>query len=776
MDYPPADPALSACQVQVTGVVQGVGFRPFIFNLAERLGLAGSVCNTSGGVSIEVEGAPEALTAFVQAVRAEAPPLARIEQVTVTAGPVQGLSGFHIQASLAQPQAFQPVSPDVAVCADCERELFDPADRRYLYPFINCTHCGPRYTIIRALPYDRPATTLADFPLCPACQTEYGNPRDRRFHAQPVACPVCGPQVWLADANGQRLAEGLAAIVAVRRHVRQGGIAAVQGLGGFQLVCNAADETAVRTLRERKAREGKPLAVMAADLPTAEQLVRLDATSRAVLTGREKPIVLAERQPTAPVAPSVAANLNTLGVMLPYTPLHHLLLNATDPALAAEPTPPVWVVTSGNLSQQPLARTPAEALSQLAGVAEMFLLHNRDIQARCDDSVVHATPAGLTPWRRARGYAPYPIHLPQAGPPVLAVGGELKNTLCLTREAYAFLSPHIGDMGNLETQAVFEATLAHLQGLFGVRPQAIIHDLHPGYLTTRWAKRQPGPHVAVQHHHAHIAACLADNGLPGDVPVIGLAFDGTGYGPDGAIWGGEVLVADYQQYQRVGHVEYLPLPGGEAAIREPWRAVVGYLTALGLPLEGLPGLQGRDPRHVAVLTQQVQRGLNAPRTSSLGRLCDVAAALCGVGGVATYEAQAAIEFEAQAANPADHDPYPFSMEMTATGRVWRVGALLAALCAQARQGAPLAVLSARFHRTLIEMTVDMAEAVRADTRLNDVALSGGVWQNHTLTQGVVSALTQRGFAVWQHRLTPPNDGGLALGQAVIGQYLLASRR
>lgn len=776
MDYPPADPALSACQLQVTGVVQGVGFRPFIFNLAERLGLAGTVRNTSGGVVIEVEGAPTALTAFVQAVRAEAPPLARIEQVTVTAGPVRGRRGFHIEASQSQPSAVQPVSPDVAVCAACAHELFDPADRRYLYPFINCTHCGPRYTIIRTLPYDRPATTLADFALCPACQTEYDNPRDRRFHAQPVACPACGPQVWLASANGQRLATGLTAILALRRHVRQGGIAAVQGLGGFQLVCNAADEQAVRTLRARKAREGKPLAVMAADLPTAEQLVRLDAASRAVLTGREKPIVLAERQPGAPVAASVAANLNTLGVMLPYTPLHHLLLNATDPALAAEPAPPVWVVTSGNLSQQPLARTPAEALSQLAGVAEVWLLHNREIFARCDDSVVRATPTGLTHWRRARGYAPYPIHLPQAGPPVLAVGGELKNTLCLTRQAYAFLSPHIGDMGNAETQAVFEATLAHLQALFGVQPQAIIHDLHPTYLTTRWAKRQPGPHVAVQHHHAHIAACLADNGLPGEEPVIGLAFDGTGYGPDGAIWGGEVLVADYRQYQRVGQVEYLPLPGGEAAIHEPWRAVVGYLTALGLPLADLPGLHGRDPRHVAVLVRQVQTGLNAPRTSSMGRLCDVAAALCGVGGVAAYEAQAAIEFEAHAADPLAAEPYPFGLESTPTGWVWRVGALLAALSASARQGAPLAVLSARFHRTLIDMTVAMVEAVRAATGLQQVALSGGVWQNHLLTQGVVTALQARGCTVWQHRHTPPNDGGLALGQAVIGQYLLANGR
>lgn len=765
--------------LHITGVVQGVGFRPFIYGLATRFGLRGWVNNTSAGVEIEVQGEEETLRAFVEAIRCEKPPLAHIDALTVMEVKTnETFSIFEIRESAAIPGAFQPVSPDVAICADCQRELFDPADRRYLYPFINCTNCGPRFTIIKDLPYDRPQTTMSAFPLCSDCEREYHDPLDRRFHAQPVACPVCGPHVWLEIPGQGTLAERLEALLAARRLLREGKILAIKGLGGFHLACDATNAGAVEALRQRKGRQGKPFALMAADLATVERHCFLSEAARNLLTGREKPIVLLPRRPDSTLAEGVAPGVDTLGFMLPYTPLHLLLLNQTDPVLAAEPVPPVLVMTSGNYSEEPIATDNRDALERLAPLADAFLLHNRDIHIRCDDSVVrldetvpHSQPLTVH-LRRSRGYAPYPVHLPFETRPTLAVGGELKNTFCLTREKYAFLSHHIGDMENAETYASFEQGVQHLSRLFRVTPEIIACDLHPGYFTTSWAEQNT--HVSlvhVQHHHAHIAACLADNGLPNE-PVIGLAYDGTGYGPDGAIWGGEILIADYARYERLGHLEYLPLPGGDSAIRHPWRIAIGYAHALGLCLGRLPFLTYLDPQAVSVVRTQVERKLNAPLTSSLGRLFDAVAALAGVRLDVTYEAQAAIELEVLARPHADHAAaFPYTLHEQDGALVIGLQELLAAVVEAAANGQPASEIGARFHATVATFSLEVCRRIRERCGLTTVALSGGVWQNQLLLTLTRRLLLADGFRVYVHRQTPPNDGGLALGQAAVANFV-----
>jgi hydrogenase maturation protein HypF len=784
-------------RIHVAGVVQGVGFRPFVYNLAGRYQLRGEVRNTSAGVDIAVEGDDQAVQAFVLALRSDAPPLARIEALTVVDAAPGGFASFAIGASQTRPGAFQPVSPDVALCADCERELFDPDNRRYLYPFINCTHCGPRFTIIRDLPYDRAATTMADFPLCAACQREYDDPADRRFHAQPVACPDCGPQVELWR-NGQTAApRQLAAVLHARGLLSAGAILAVKGLGGFHLACDAGNVAAVAELRRRKGRVGKPFAVMLADLATVEEVCHVSPAELGLLTGREKPIVLLARRPEQRLAAEVSSGLTTLGVMLPYTPLHHLLLNQSDPVLAAEPAPRALVMTSGNVSEEPLAAGNDEALARLGGLADAFLLHNRDIYLRCDDSVLRVIVPGADPLgqtaereaattptqpatlviRRARGYAPCPVHLPFEAPPVLAVGGELKNTFCLTRDRYAFLSQHIGDMQNLETLAAFEQNVAHLARLFHIEPAVIAHDLHPDYLSTRWAQRQTGAQwVGVQHHHAHIAAVMADNGLDGSEPVIGLAFDGTGYGTDGAIWGGEFLIADYSGFRRAAHLEYLPLPGGDAATRKPWRIALGYAAALGLHLGGLPFLRGINPGEAAVVRTAATRRLNAPLTSSMGRLFDAVAALANVRAEVSYEAQAAIELEALA-QPAlsETGTYPYRLDQVEGVTIIRLAELLDAVRADVAAGQPAGRISARFHRTIATLSVALCQQLRVETGLARVALSGGVWQNLTLLRLVCAGLRAAGFSVYTHQQVPPNDGGLALGQAAVAARQVLSQ-
>ncbi len=793
---------LSARHITVTGVVQGVGFRPFVYRLAHAHGLTGWVLNHSGGVEIAVEGTDEALTAFVRDLEAQAPPLARIAHIQVADVTPAGYTAFEIRHSVAEEGRYQLISPDIATCSDCLRELLDPADRRYRYPFTNCTNCGPRFTIIADIPYDRPLTTMRDFVMCPQCQAEYDNPLDRRFHAQPNACPVCGPHVWLEASSHltphasritpheSRIASGDEAIRATGRILREGGIVAIKGLGGFHLACDATNEHAVRALRERKRRPDKPLAVMMATLDEIGQHCHVSTEEERLLTSPECPIVLLRWKSESNVSRLVAPRHRYLGGMLPYTPLHHILLRDVGRPL---------VMTSGNLSEEPIARDNDEALRRLSHLADYFLLHNRDIYARYDDSVWFVPLSTPQPIRRARGYAPFPILLPFKVRPVLACGPELKNTFCLTKDTYAFVSQHIGDMENLETLEHFEDTIALYRRLFRIEPEIVAHDLHPDYLATKWAKQEArgGKQEAgsrkqeaggkkqedivhpascilnlascilhpVQHHHAHIAACLADNGWqPEDGPVIGVAWDGTGYGSDGHIWGGEFLVADYRGFRRVGQLEYLPMPGGEAAIHNPYRLTIGYLYALTGRLSAWD--TGASAEEVQIIRQQVDRHLNCPYTSAGGRLFDAVAALLGVCTRVSYEGQAAIELEMQAEEGEPGAAYPFDVD----GSVIRLRPLFEALLADREHGATVAEMAWRFHVTVAEMIQALCERIATETELRTVALSGGCFQNRLLLALTVPRLETAGLRVLLHRQVPCNDGGVSLGQAVVAHF------
>ncbi|HSM56826.1 MAG TPA: carbamoyltransferase HypF [Candidatus Sulfomarinibacteraceae bacterium] len=770
--------AVEARAIEVTGTVQGVGFRPFVFGLAQRLGLAGEVCNTSSGVALVVEGAPQALDAFVAALREEAPPLARVARVLASPRPVAGFEQFVIGGSRVEAGAFQAVSPDVSICPDCLRELFEPADRRYRYPFINCTNCGPRFTIIKGMPYDRPQTTMAPFPLCPQCAAEYEDPLDRRFHAQPVACPDCGPQLQFvagddaASGNGSGMLDGASgdrALAAARRWLAAGRIVAVKGLGGFHLACDATDETAVQRLRSRKRRAQKPLAVMMVDVETAAHHCHVSAAEAELLQSRERPIVVLARRADSALAEAVAPGQATVGVMLPYTPLHYLLLET------ASDFPEALVMTSGNRRSEPIVVDNAQARERLAGLADAFLLHDRAIHTRCDDSVVRVAERDLPIFlRRSRGYAPGAVRLPRATPPLLAVGAELKNSFCLAREEQAFLSQYVGDLQNYETLRAFEQGVAHLEQLLPVAPQALVYDLHPDYLSTRYALQRAEaegiPAIGVQHHHAHVAACMAEHGLSGERPVIGVSFDGAGYGEDGAIWGGEFLVADYGSYRRAAHLAYAPQPGGDKAAREPWRMALAWLRQAGVDWDDdLPPVRyaaGRPPA-LAALEGQLQSGINAPPTSSVGRLFDAAASLAGVCQVNGFEAQAAMGLE-QMVDGAESGAYPFEWQ----GERVDPSPLLQALVRDVRAGVAAPVVAARFHNGLSQMVVQVCQALRRDTGLDGVALSGGVWQNAALLQRAMAGLAAAGFTVYVHRATPANDGGVALGQVAIGDRRL----
>ena len=785
----------------VTGVVHGVGFRPYVYGLATRLGLTGWVCNTSAGVIVEIEGAPDSVDEFGAALTRDAPPLARIDQVTSELLAPDGFTAFEIRHSQAQPGEFQPISPDVAICPDCLRELFDPADRRYRYPFINCTNCGPRFTIIQDVPYDRPQTTMAVFAMCPECAREYHDPLDRRFHAQPTACPVCGPHVWLevnsdADSHGfagknheeirvhprssvsyLSSATGDAAILEARRLLAEGKIVAAKGLGGFHLACDATNEAAVSELRRRKGRVDKPFALMMADVATIEHYCHVSPEERALLESRERPIVLLWKRDDAskPIARSVAPGQRTLGVMLPYTPLHYLLMPDSrwqfaegDVPSAIGRQPSALMMTSGNFSEEPIATRNDDALTRLAPLANAFLLHNRDIHIRTDDSVVRVFQGAELHIRRSRGYAPYPVRLPFSVPCALAVGGELKNTFCVARDRYAFLSHHVGDMENLETLQSFEAGVAHFESLFRVKPEIIAYDLHPDYLASRYALARAGregiPAIGVQHHHAHVAACLAENGDPGDAPVIGVAFDGAGYGSDGAIWGGEFLIADYAGFERAAHLAYAPLPGGDAGTRKPARVALAHLFAAGVPLDrDLPPLAALSPAERRICERQIVTGLNSPPTSSMGRLFDAVASIIGVRQEVNYEGQAAIELEA-ISDHAETGAYAF--DAAESGEVSPHGVIRAAV-EDYRAGVPQSIVAARFHNAVALMIRDACLRLREQRGLNRVALSGGVFQNVTLLGKTLSLLRGAGFETLTHRLAPPNDGGIALGQAMV---------
>lgn len=719
-------------RITLTGIVQGVGFRPFVKRLADRLGVRGRVSNTAGGVAIEVEAADPA--PFLAALREEAPPHARIESLAVEQLEPAGYRGFEIDTSRPEAGEFTLVSPDLATCPDCLRELFHPADRRYRYPFINCTNCGPRYSIIRDVPYDRPNTTMAPFTLCPDCRREYTDPADRRFHAEPNACPVCGPRLSMPLEEAHAVLE-------------TGGVLALRGLGGFQLACDALSHPAVARLRARKRRSRKPFAVMARDLAVVERLCIAGPEERALLTSRAAPIVLLPMRAPEALPPDLAPGLRELGVMLPYTPLHHLLLAGRLDAL---------VMTSGNLAEEPIVMSNDAALATLAPLADAFLLHDREIFMRVDDSV--ARPSGVL--RRARGYAPDPIDLGFDAGGVLATGGELKNTFCLTRGRYAILSQHIGDLENYETLRFFEETLENLKNVYRAEPRLVAHDLHPDYLSTRWAMRQPLPRLAVQHHHAHIASCMAENHLR--ERVIGVAFDGTGYGTDGEIWGGEFLLCDYRGFERAAHLRYVPLPGGDQAAREASRMAAAYLyDAFG------PGWRGIDlgipePRR-AIFERLCERpGL---RTSSCGRLFDAISALTGICRESSYEGEAAMLLEAACA-PGEEGVYPF----TAGRDEIDTRPLVRAVAADVMGGVAPGVIAARFHNTLARMIEATCVALRGRSGVAAVCLSGGTFQNTTLLRLARPLLERHGFRVYTHRLVPPNDGGLSLGQAAVAAH------
>ena len=746
-----------AVRVQITGIVQGVGFRPFVYNLAVRYGINGWITNDAGGVELAAEGPVAAVDGFVAALASQAPPLAAIETVTVTPCAWSGHAGFHIRPSVAGPLKTALISPDVATCPECRAELLLPADRRYRYPFINCTNCGPRFTIIQDIPYDRQKTTMRDFAMCPRCQAEYDDPANRRFHAQPNACPDCGPAYRLLDREGQPLGPaGEDVTAAAARLIAQGFILAVKGLGGYHLAANAKDEAAVARLRARKVREDKPFAVMAGSLAAITAHCRLTDREQELLTSTAGPIVLVAKSPAYALADSIAPGNAQVGVMLPYTPLHHLLLAAGD----------IWVMTSGNMADEPIAYQDEDAIRRLAAIADYFLVHNRPIHCRADDSVVRVVRDQPYFIRRSRGYVPAPITLAGELPPVLAVGGELKNTFCLTRGRQAFLSSHTGDLENLPTYQAYIAAIEHFKTLLSVTPATVAYDLHPEYLSTKYALSLALPAVPVQHHHAHIAAVMAEHHLT--EPVIGLAFDGTGYGPDGTLWGGEFLVADLSDYRRLGHLAYMPLPGGAKAIREPWRLAAWLLKSLyGPDFVNLDIPVTRQlPAGWELALAAADKGINTPLTSGAGRLFDAVAALLGIRQQINYEGQAAIELELVARGQSGR-VLPYAIQECNTLWVFDYQPLVAALCQALRQGTGCGQLAADFHTTLAAATCELTMKISQATGIRSVALSGGVFQNITLLNQIVGMLGQYNLSIYLPRQSPPNDGGLALGQAVI---------
>jgi hydrogenase maturation protein HypF len=750
-------------EIEVQGIVQGVGFRPFVYRLAGDCGLAGLVANTSAGVSIEVEGLPEAVASFLRRLPAEAPPLAQITRFSVRELAACEARGFEIHPSRSNEPARALVSPDIATCPDCLRELFDPRDRRYLYPFINCTNCGPRFTIIQDIPYDRPRTSMAPFSMCSACQREYDAPRDRRFHAQPNACWNCGPSLQLWTSRGDPIATPDPLAEAVR-HLAAGAIVAVKGLGGFHLAVDAANEEAVARLRRLKRRVEKPFAVMVASAEIARVFCECGADSFALLESPRRPIVLLPKRRPHPIAEAVAPGHRDLGIFVAYTPLHHLLFAAGSFS--------ALVMTSGNLSEEPIAIANLEAVQRLGGLADFFLVHDREILRRCDDSVVRITSGRLRQLRRSRGYVPVPIFLNQELPPVLAVGGELKNTVCLAQGRQAFLSQHIGDLENPEAFRFFEEAAEHLERVLEITPQIVACDLHPDYFSTRWAlRKKPLECIPVQHHHAHIAACMAENQLDGR--VLGIALDGAGYGTDGHIWGGELLAAGYESFERLAHLDEVRMPGGAAAIHEPWRMAVSYLAAhfgrafLDFPI---PFVRALDRRQTNVLLRMIERGVNSPLTSSCGRLFDAVAALAGLRHRVNYEAQAAIELEMALGQGECEPAYPFTILQQGTPWVIGTRGLFEAIVKDLQDGVSIAIISRRFHNGLVEAFVRAVLLARQRTGLDRVCLSGGSLQNTVLLERFEARLAGHGLRVFSHSQVPSNDGGLSLGQALVAAH------
>ncbi|HEX3978903.1 MAG TPA: carbamoyltransferase HypF [Solirubrobacteraceae bacterium] len=762
-------------RVRVRGTVQGVGFRPYVYRLAGELALAGFVFNDAHGVVAEVEGCDAAVDAFLARLGPEAPPLAVVEEVVGEARPACGESAFAIRESPHGGVPDAPITPDTAACPDCLRELRDPADRRFRYPFINCTNCGPRFTIVRGVPYDRPLTTMAGFAMCADCRAEYEDPADRRFHAQPNACPRCGPRVALVSRGGAVVAHGGGAadpVTAAAAALRAGAVLAVKGIGGYHLACRADDETAVAALRARKHREDKPFALMAADVTQAQRLVVLGDGERGLMEAPERPIVLAPRRADAPVAAAVAPGAPELGVVLPYSPLHHLLLADTGAPL---------VMTSGNVSDEPIAYRDDDARARLAAIADLFLVHDRPIETRTDDSVVRMGAVSGAPQpaflRRSRGYVPAALALGDGGTPrpLLACGAELKSTFCVAKGERAWVSHHIGDLENYETLRSFTDGIGHFQELFAVTPEVVAHDLHPEYLSTKYALERDGVElIGVQHHHAHLAACLAEYGET--APAVGAIFDGTGYGTDGTVWGGEFLFGDVRTCARVGTLLPVPLPGGAAAIRQPWRMACAWLWAAVGAAPALPGsLAGAvSERSWAQVGRLVQTGTASPMTTSMGRLCDAVGALCGIRAQVTYEGQAAIELEA-ACDPGERGAYEMPVTELDGMAVIDPRLAIAAIAADVAAGAAVGAIAARFHRGVARATVDVCVTLAAAHRCERVALSGGVFQNRRLLESVCAELHAAGLRVLVPQRLPVNDGGIAYGQAAVAAATLRAR-
>ncbi|NOX88094.1 MAG: carbamoyltransferase HypF [Calditrichaeota bacterium] len=748
-------------RVHVNGIVQGVGFRPFVFNLARRLQLGGFVTNTGDGVIIEVEGRDGSLDEFLRCLQEEKPPLSEIIHLERSDISPLNEKDFRILASVDSDDNQTLISPDIAVCDDCLRELRDPLDRRYRYPFINCTNCGPRFTIIRRIPYDRPHTSMAKFTMCSECQAEYDDPANRRFHAQPNACGRCGPQIWYESAAEEKiLARKNETIERAVTDLLNGKIVAIKGLGGFHLAVDAVDEQAVKRLRRRKNREEKPFALMLPDLGAVEKIAELTPADRDLLTSPRRPIVLLKKKEPCPVAEDVAPQNQRLGIMLPYTPLHYLIFDE----LIKQREVPALVMTSANRSDEPIVTDNDEARTRLGDIADYLLLHDRPILIRADDSVVARFNGQTTFFRRSRGYVPRPVFLSTSGPSVLATGGELKNTVCITKKNRAFLSQHIGDLENLLANNFFEETVEHFLDILQVEPELVVCDLHPGYFSTQWAETQKKWRVIkVQHHHAHLASCMAEWRL--DEPVIGVILDGTGYGYDQTIWGGEILIGDYLSIQRFAWFEPLPLPGADTAIKQPWRTAVSYLfSACGEEIPPLPFLKNKP---VNLILEMIRKKINSPLTSSCGRLFDAASVIGGGREEIRYEAQAAIEFT-QAVRSVDRPPLDYLVQVPQIP----IAPLIRSLSQEALKGATFQHLAERFHVTLSRLLCEVVEIAVQKTGLRKVVLSGGVFQNEVLLSSLVVLLKQKNLKVFTHRQVPPNDGGISLGQSAIGQRLL----
>ncbi len=755
--------AKEAKRLSVKGIVQGVGFRPFVYQLATTLNLKGQVANTSNGVTILLEGPLAGIESFLQGLTTQSPPLAHITHVEVEPLAPTGYTDFSIHQSREDAQGLTLISPDVSICNDCKNELFDPDDRRQGYPFINCTNCGPRYTIIDDIPYDRPKTSMRHFRMCPECQAEYDDPFNRRFHAQPNACPVCGPQVVLRDREQKRI-ETRNPLEMTISFLKAGHVVAVKGLGGFHLVVDAENETAVETLRQRKHREEKPLAVMSRDIESIRQFALVGQDNEALLQSRQRPIVLLQKKNDYALARGVSPKNGTVGVMLPYTPLHYLLLKDQFTAL---------VMTSGNLSEEPIAIDNTDAFGRLRDIADYFLVHDRDIYLRSDDSVIRIVDNKQRFLRRSRGYVPVPIFLKNRLKPILACGAELKNTVCLTRENHAFLSQHIGDLENLATYDFFEMTIAHLKRILSIEPEIIAHDMHPDYLSTRYAMEQRRMvRIEIQHHHAHIVSCMAENHV--EEPVIGLSFDGTGYGSDGSIWGGEVLIARLDRFERAAHLAHTPMPGGAAAIKEPWRMAVSYLYgAYGKDFfnRRLPFLGKLNQSKLNIIVEMIEKDINSPRTSSLGRFFDGIAAMVGIRSHVAFEGQAAMELE-MVAEASAGDLYEYAWSSEDTVQI-DPRPIITGVVMDIEKGVTPSVVSGKFHATLVAMFADLCVVIRKETGISHVALSGGCFQNAILLSGLSRRLHDKGFHVLTHEKVPANDGGIALGQAVIANAIFS---